>query len=43
MLEPRFGWVLYDGACGFCAWWVPFWGKTFEPRLLLGLSRPTSN
>ena len=20
------GWVLYDGACGFCSWWIPFWG-----------------
>jgi hypothetical protein len=20
MPDPRFGWVLYDGACGFCAW-----------------------
>lgn len=24
--EPAFGWVLFDGACGFCSWWVPFWG-----------------
>jgi predicted DCC family thiol-disulfide oxidoreductase YuxK len=30
MPEPRFGWVLYDGACGFCAWWVSFWGKTLH-------------
>lgn len=22
------GWVLYDGACGFCSWWIPFWRKT---------------
>ncbi len=22
--EPR-GWLLYDGACGFCSRWVPFW------------------
>ncbi len=30
MPEPRFGWVLYDGACGFCSWWVPFWRKTLH-------------
>ncbi len=30
MREPRSGWVLYDGACGFCARWVPFWGKTLR-------------
>ncbi len=22
------GWVLYDGGCGVCARWVPFWGPT---------------
>ena len=21
---PR-GWVLYDAACGFCSWWIPWW------------------
>jgi predicted DCC family thiol-disulfide oxidoreductase YuxK len=21
------GWVLYDGMCGFCSWWIPFWKK----------------
>jgi predicted DCC family thiol-disulfide oxidoreductase YuxK len=20
-------WVLFDGACGFCSRWVPFWGR----------------
>jgi predicted DCC family thiol-disulfide oxidoreductase YuxK len=30
MREPRAGWVLYDGACGFCSWWVPFWGTTLR-------------
>jgi uncharacterized protein YqjF (DUF2071 family)/predicted DCC family thiol-disulfide oxidoreductase YuxK len=25
--EPE-GWVLYDGACGVCARWVPFWTPT---------------
>jgi predicted DCC family thiol-disulfide oxidoreductase YuxK len=29
------GWVLYDGSCGFCARWVPFWGSTLQ-RLHLG-------
>ena len=24
------GWVLYDGACGFCSWWIPFWKKTIN-------------
>lgn len=22
------GWVLYDGACGVCSRWVPFWAPT---------------
>lgn len=21
------GWVLYDGMCGFCSWWIPFWKR----------------
>jgi len=25
-------WVLYDGACGFCSRWVPFWKGTLEKR-----------
>ncbi|HXU88032.1 MAG TPA: DUF2071 domain-containing protein [Methylomirabilota bacterium] len=25
--EPR-GWVLYDGTCGICLRWVPFWAPT---------------
>ncbi len=24
------GWLLYDGACGFCSRWVPFWAKTLR-------------
>jgi predicted DCC family thiol-disulfide oxidoreductase YuxK len=24
------GWVLYDGMCGFCSWWIPFWQKTIQ-------------
>lgn len=27
--HPR-GWVLYDGACGFCTWWIPFWQRTIK-------------
>jgi predicted DCC family thiol-disulfide oxidoreductase YuxK len=26
------GWVLYDGSCGFCARWVPFWGPSLRRR-----------
>ncbi len=26
------GWILYDGSCGFCARWVPFWRLTLERR-----------
>ena len=26
------GWVLYDGSCGFCAWWVPYWEQTLLKR-----------
>ncbi|MDL2716833.1 MAG: DUF393 domain-containing protein [Acidobacteriota bacterium] len=29
MIEPApVAWVLYDGACGFCSRWVPFWKDT---------------
>lgn len=24
------GWVLYDGKCGFCSWWIPFWGNSIR-------------
>jgi uncharacterized protein len=24
------GWVLYDAACGFCSWWIPFWRNTIR-------------
>jgi len=24
------GWVLYDGMCGFCSWWIPFWKNTIN-------------
>ena len=26
------GWVLYDGACGFCSKWIPFWQPSLEKR-----------
>lgn len=29
---PREGWILYDGACGFCFRWVHFWEKVVERR-----------
>jgi len=28
--EEPLGWVLYDAACGFCTWWIPFWQKTIR-------------
>jgi predicted DCC family thiol-disulfide oxidoreductase YuxK len=31
-IPPRKGWILYDGACGFCSRWVHFWKKTVEHR-----------
>jgi predicted DCC family thiol-disulfide oxidoreductase YuxK len=26
--EDMRGWILYDGSCGFCSKWVPFWSST---------------
>ena len=26
------GWLLYDGSCGFCSRWVPFWENTLKKR-----------
>ena len=26
------GWVLYDGSCGICTRWVPFWIPTLRKR-----------
>ena len=26
------GWVLYDGSCGFCSWWIPFWGDLLAKK-----------
>jgi predicted DCC family thiol-disulfide oxidoreductase YuxK len=33
-MAPRepLGWVLYDDACGFCRWWIPFWSATLRKR-----------
>jgi uncharacterized protein YqjF (DUF2071 family) len=31
------GWVLYDGGCGVCSWWVPYWAPTLA-RLGLGIA-----
>jgi predicted DCC family thiol-disulfide oxidoreductase YuxK len=28
----RAGWILYDGACGFCSWWVRSWQKVVEAQ-----------
>jgi predicted DCC family thiol-disulfide oxidoreductase YuxK len=30
--SPIKGWVLYDGTCGFCSRWVPFWESTLKKR-----------
>jgi predicted DCC family thiol-disulfide oxidoreductase YuxK len=27
---PAAGWVLYDGQCGICSHWVPFWAPTLR-------------
>ena len=35
MVKEPIGWVLYDGSCGFCARWVPFWGPRLD-RIGLG-------
>jgi predicted DCC family thiol-disulfide oxidoreductase YuxK len=31
------GWVLYDGSCGACSRWVPFWAPTLR-RIELGVA-----
>jgi predicted DCC family thiol-disulfide oxidoreductase YuxK len=28
--ESRRGCVLYDDTCGFCRWWIPFWGPSLR-------------
>jgi lipase maturation factor 1 len=30
--KPPAGWILYDGSCGFCRRWVPFWEKALRRR-----------
>jgi predicted DCC family thiol-disulfide oxidoreductase YuxK len=32
MPEEIKGWVLYDGTCGFCSRWVPFWENALRKR-----------
>jgi predicted DCC family thiol-disulfide oxidoreductase YuxK len=32
MADEIKGWVLYDGNCGFCSRWVPFWETTLAKR-----------
>jgi hypothetical protein len=32
LIPPRGGWVLYDGACGFCFRWVHLGKKVLERR-----------
>jgi predicted DCC family thiol-disulfide oxidoreductase YuxK len=29
-INTPLGYVLYDGACGFCCWWIPFWKNTIN-------------
>jgi predicted DCC family thiol-disulfide oxidoreductase YuxK len=29
---PKNGWILYDGSCGFCFWWVHFWERVVAKR-----------
>lgn len=31
-VQAPFAWVLYDGACGFCSRWVPYWKNTLAKR-----------
>jgi len=30
--ESVAGWILYDGSCGVCRRWVPFWEKALQRR-----------
>jgi predicted DCC family thiol-disulfide oxidoreductase YuxK len=30
MNAPAAGWILYDGSCGICSRWVPFWAPTLR-------------
>ena len=31
-IRPQWGWILYDGECGFCSRWVHFWKNAVEPQ-----------
>lgn len=30
--KPPAGWILYDGSCGFCRRWIPFWENSLRRR-----------
>lgn len=30
--QQPLGWILYDGSCGFCRRWVPFWENVLRRR-----------
>lgn len=30
--KPLAGWILYDGSCGVCRQWVPFWENALRRR-----------
>lgn len=30
--KPSAGWILYDGSCGICRRWVPFWENALSRR-----------
>ena len=30
--KPSAGWILYDGSCGICRRWVPFWENALRRR-----------
>jgi predicted DCC family thiol-disulfide oxidoreductase YuxK len=30
--QPPAGWILYDGSCGVCRKWVPFWENALRRR-----------
>ena len=30
--QQPLGWILYDGSCGFCRRWIPFWKGALQRR-----------